>query len=112
MDTSNLDMQRILEPGVLIALAVGAILLVSLSTLLTGQKDPQEPPFLAPGIPVVGHLIRMFAEGADYYTRLYHKSHQGLYTLPIFRGRLYIVSSPEWITACMSFSLTRATGIC
>ena len=100
METLNNDTRSMFGPIAIVAMAVGAMTLVGLSTYLTAKKDPQEPPFLPSSIPVIGHLISMFGEGADYYTRLYQQSHQTLYTLRILRGRLYIVSSPNWATAC------------
>ena len=97
-------MEILTGPAGLIAMAVGALALVGLSTFLTAKKDPQEPPFLPSSVPVIGHLMHMLSEGADYYTSLYQQYHQGLYTLPIFRGRLYIVSSPGFATACTQVS--------
>ncbi|KAK5133928.1 hypothetical protein LTR08_007157 [Meristemomyces frigidus] len=99
METVNLDPRSMLGPGAIVAIAIAALGLVGLTTFLTAAKDPQEPPFLPSTIPVIGHLIHMFREGADYYTKLYQEHHQGLFTIPVFRGRLYIVGSPEWAIA-------------
>jgi len=99
METVNLNPRSMLVSGAMVAIAIGALGLVGLTTFLTAAKDPQEPPFLPSTIPVIGHLIHMFQEGADYYSKLYQEHHQGLYTIPVFRGRLYIVGSPEWAIA-------------
>ncbi|KAI7014160.1 hypothetical protein KC355_g4794 [Hortaea werneckii] len=41
----------------------------------------------------------MLREGADYYSRLYHRHQWGLYTLRTIFGRMYIISSPSWTQA-------------
>ncbi|KAI7251233.1 hypothetical protein KC352_g12646 [Hortaea werneckii] len=41
----------------------------------------------------------MLREGADYYSRLYHRHQLGLYTLRTIFGRMYIISSSSWTQA-------------
>lgn len=83
----------------IIVLTIGAMILAGLSTLLVAKKDPQEPPFLSHSILLIGHLIPMFREGANYYTRLWNQHRQGIYTIPVLRGRMYMISSPDWALA-------------
>ncbi|KAK5119922.1 hypothetical protein LTR85_007248 [Meristemomyces frigidus] len=81
-----------------VCLILSALALAGFAILLSPRKDPQEPPFLPSSLPLVGHLIHMFGQGAGYYTDLYQQYHQGIYTLPIFRFRMYIISSPDWVS--------------
>lgn len=99
MDTLKASVDTSTASKAMIVMLIGALALAGASRFLTAQKDPQEPPFLQSGIPLVGHLIHLFRKGAKYYTELYSQYHQGLYTLPIFKARMYMVSSPEWATA-------------
>ncbi|RMY85845.1 hypothetical protein D0864_07207 [Hortaea werneckii] len=67
-----------------------------MSTHLT---DNPEPPKIKAELPVVSHIYCMLREGADYYSRLYHRHQLGLYTLRTIFGRMYIISSSSWTQA-------------
>lgn len=82
-----------------IVLGIITVLAFVLARLVSVQKDPREPPFLPAKIPLVGHLLGIIRHGADYYQTLQARYHQDIYTLSIFKGRLYMVSSPEWSSA-------------
>ena len=84
--------------SIIIAVITGGAIVV-LQHLLKIQKDPREPPCLYSRIPLVGHLIGLMRNGADYFHKLERRYHQPIYTLPILKGRMYIVSSPEWAQA-------------
>ncbi|KAK4542246.1 hypothetical protein LTR36_006899 [Oleoguttula mirabilis] len=77
MDASKSYSSKVAISGTVIHLTLGAIILADLSMLVTTKRDPQEPLFLLSSIPVQQH-------------------HQGLYTLPILRYRMYMVSSLDW----------------
>jgi hypothetical protein len=47
---------------------VAVLFLLQQYTLWT--KDPKEPPFIAPRVPLIGHLISQFTEGPDFFRRL------------------------------------------
>ena len=82
-----------------ISVSVLALVVVLIQRYLAVQKDDREPPFVPSKIPIVGHLLHIIREGADYYGRLDRRYNLGLYTLPMLSGRMYIVASPEWATA-------------
>lgn len=75
------------------------VVLTLLQRYLTVGKDAREPPFIPTKIPLLGHLVHLIREGADYYSRLEQQHGHGIYTLPILVGRMYIVASPEWTSA-------------
>lgn len=83
----------------MIALSIIAVLLVLIQRFSTVQKDAREPPFIPSKIPILGHLVHLVREGADYYGRVDRRYKLSLYTLPVLKGRMYIVASPEWATA-------------
>ena len=86
-------------PWTIAANIVGALVVVYFTRRFTAKKDPQEPPFILSAVPLVGHLIDLFRHGAAYFAILDKQHGYGLYTLPIFRGRFYIVNSPDWALA-------------
>lgn len=90
-----------MDPPKVIVLVVASILLIIavLQYLITVQRDAKEPPYLYPKVPMVGHLIGMMTQGADYFQKLESRYHQSIYTLPILKGRMYLVTSPEWAQA-------------
>ena len=96
MDSTNVASKPPRVSDLMIALAIVAVLIALIQRFLTVQKDTREPPFLYPRIPLFGHLLSLIQDGADYFHKLEKRYHQSLYTLPILRGRMYIVSSPEW----------------
>lgn len=69
-----------------------------LATAKSRDNDPPEPPSLPSSILSFGHIIHLFREGAGYYTDLYRHYRQGIYTLDIFGFRLYMISSPDWVS--------------
>lgn len=58
------------QPAVLTALAVtlGAFLIVVRG--LGTKQDPREPPFVAAGIPYIGHVIGLMRSKFNYYVQL------------------------------------------
>ncbi|KAI0513191.1 cytochrome P450 [Xylaria bambusicola] len=81
----------------LTSLALG-ILILCFHTL-TASHEPNEPPLIRPGIPIVGHLIGMIRHGSGYYSKINKKYNLPIYTLPMPRGKVYIVNSPRLIAA-------------
>ncbi|KAK5683125.1 hypothetical protein LTS10_004656 [Elasticomyces elasticus] len=84
-------------PWTLVATSVAILGAVLVSKYLTAVKDPREPPYIPSSIPLVGHLIHLLREGAEYLTVIDRKYHHGIYTIPIFSQRLYVVNSPSWV---------------
>ena len=81
------------------AVATTTFIIAVIQHFFTDQKDAREPPFLYARVPLIGHLLGFIREGADYLHKLESRYRQPIYTLPIFKGRIYLVSSPEWAQA-------------
>ncbi|KAK5726336.1 hypothetical protein LTR17_012865 [Elasticomyces elasticus] len=81
----------------LVATSIAVLGAVLVSKYLTAVKDPQEPPYIPSSIPLVGHLIHLLREGAGYLSVIDRKYHHGIYTIPIFSQRIYVVNSPSWV---------------
>ena len=82
-----------------IPFTIFAILLALIQRFFMVEKDQREPPYVKSKIPIIGHLVHYMREGADYFGRLERRHHLGLYTLPMFKSRMYIVTTPEWANA-------------
>ncbi|KAI7340817.1 hypothetical protein KC315_g489 [Hortaea werneckii] len=83
----------------LVCLSVAALWLLRSATTPTHLTDSPEPPEIKAELPLFSHIYYMLREGADYYSRLYHRHQLGLYTLRTIFGRMYIISSPSWTQA-------------
>ena len=83
----------------IVALATMALIIAVVQHFFTTQKDAREPPFLYPKVPLIGHLFGFIREGADYLHKLESRYRQSIYTLPIFKGRMYMICSPGWAQA-------------
>lgn len=82
-----------------VAVATVTFIVVIIQQFFTAKKDAREPPFLYPKVPLIGHLLGFIRERGDYLHKLEARYRQPIYTLPIFKGRMYMVSSPEWAQA-------------
>ncbi len=82
-----------------ITLGVAALALAYLQPLFSVPKDRREPPLLHSSIPVIGHLLHLIKHGSDYLLELERHYHQSIYMLIIGKGRMYVVTSPEWAQA-------------
>ncbi|KAI0129669.1 cytochrome P450 [Xylariales sp. AK1849] len=85
--------------GFTISIILGGSLLVLFWRLFTLRLDGQEPPPLKPDIPVVGHIIGMICGSHGYWLKLYEKQPMPACTLPMLNGKMYIINSPELISA-------------
>ena len=83
----------------LACLLTTALWLLCSATISTHLTDNPEPPEIKAELPLFSHIYCMLREGADYYSRLYHRHRLGLYTLRTIFGRMYIISSPSWTQA-------------
>lgn len=66
-----------MDPGISSPLGIAVIVIGAIAALLflaqqytLSQRDPREPPFIAPRIPLIGHLISQFTEGPKFFRRL------------------------------------------
>ncbi len=55
--------------GAVTCLVIASSLLL-LSTLLGPRRDSNEPPYISPSIPYIGHLIGLLTKKYDYYVNL------------------------------------------
>ena len=99
MDLGTDSQSTLRVSNIVVALGIIGVLLLVFEHYFTVQKDAYEPPYLHPKIPVIGHLIGLIRQGADYYSHLEGRYHRSIYTLPILKGRMYMVTSPEWAQA-------------
>ncbi|KAH7118626.1 cytochrome P450 [Dactylonectria estremocensis] len=89
-----------------------SVLMAGLAMVLTGLLyvlkgfaspvlDSLEPPLLKPRVPIVGHLISMIHEKSGFYPRLFKEAKMPICTLPILKGKLYVINSPSLIQSAM-----------
>ncbi|KAM0273895.1 hypothetical protein ACHAQH_008157 [Verticillium albo-atrum] len=77
------------------------VLLVFLKHLVFPTFDAREPPVLRPRMPVIGHIVSMLREKANWHARLFAESSMPICTLPMMNGKMYVINSPSLITAAM-----------
>ncbi|KAI0437448.1 cytochrome P450 [Xylaria telfairii] len=64
------------------------------------KLDAKEPPIIASGIPFVGHILGMALHGGKYIKSLGTRNkHLPIFTLPVPRSRIYIVTEPSLAAA-------------
>lgn len=63
--------------GTVVALVAGCYLLEG---LILSKSDAQEPPYIRPSIPLIGHLLDYLKKGTFYFTDVEYAVHQKLYT--------------------------------
>ncbi|KAH8702815.1 cytochrome P450 [Phaeosphaeriaceae sp. PMI808] len=71
-----------------------------LHRFLVLPHNPNEPPLIPSAIPIIGHVIGLLRYGNNYYSDIAKKCGKPIFTLGLPRARMYIVSSPELVTAC------------
>ncbi|RSM16167.1 hypothetical protein CDV31_004630 [Fusarium ambrosium] len=89
------------SPVLLTAAIMIPLLFVGCKKLLYPTFDPLEPPILRPRIPFIGHIIDMIRERSSWYIRIYNENPLPICTLPMLQGKMYIINSPDLITAAM-----------
>ncbi|KAI1650849.1 cytochrome P450 [Daldinia loculata] len=80
---------------------VAAITVYLIAHQLSSRKlDPREPPIIAPAIPLIGHLLGMALLGGRYIKNLGIRNQQlPIFTLPVPRSRIYVVTDPSLAAA-------------
>ncbi|KAI0554012.1 cytochrome P450 [Xylaria curta] len=64
------------------------------------KLDAKEPPVIASGFPFIGHLLGMALQGGKYIKSLgIRNKHLPIFTLPVPRSRIYIVTEPSLAAA-------------
>ncbi|EMC93770.1 hypothetical protein BAUCODRAFT_210021 [Baudoinia panamericana UAMH 10762] len=84
---------------ILLAIPVLVVAALLASRLLAPQRDPREPPFIPHPVPYIGHLLTFLREGGDYFPRLYQRYHHGIFAIPVFSSRIYVLATPAWAQA-------------
>ena len=90
----------------LIAAASVTFLFIILDKFLCVKLDSREPPLIKSSIPYLGHAIHLIVKGTRHYASLRRKHGLPIYTLTILGGRIYVVTSPEFIAAVQRSSDT------
>ncbi|KAH8883488.1 cytochrome P450 [Thozetella sp. PMI_491] len=85
---------------VLYVIGAAVLALCLLGRYLTLPHDAREPPLVAPSIPFVGHIYGMLNHGSGYYSMIAKECKQPIFTLGLPRAKMYIVASPNLVSAC------------
>ncbi|KAK4242789.1 cholesterol 7-alpha-monooxygenase [Achaetomium macrosporum] len=71
------------------------------------KAHPDEPPIIPSAVPFVGHLLRMALQGGRYVKNLgLRNPDKPIFTLPVPRSRMYIVTDPSLAAAVQRASKT------
>ncbi|TVY41103.1 25-hydroxycholesterol 7-alpha-hydroxylase [Lachnellula occidentalis] len=91
--------QYVLSPTIisLVLITCTIALAVYLGQNLGARPHVNEPPFISSKLPYIGHTIGIWKHKMSYYTILSAKYRHDVFTLPMFGGRLYIVTAPSLV---------------
>ncbi|KXX75821.1 Cholesterol 7-alpha-monooxygenase [Madurella mycetomatis] len=71
------------------------------------KKHPNEPPIIPSAVPFVGHLLGMALQGGRYAKNLgLRNPDKPIFTLPVPRSRIYVVTDPSLAAAVQRASRT------
>ncbi|SLM34165.1 Cytochrome P450, E-class, group IV [Lasallia pustulata] len=70
-----------------------------LDYLYAPRHSSGEPPVLPSSVPYVGHIIGLLRHGTRYYQTTSAKCKHPIYTLNMLNGKVYIVTSPDLVSA-------------
>ncbi|KAK7740367.1 hypothetical protein SLS63_001570 [Diaporthe eres] len=80
-----------------VALVAGCYLLEG---VIFSRRDAQEPPYIRPRIPLIGHVLDVLKKGTPYFSDVEAKfPHLAIFSLPIFSFKLYIVADRQVFAA-------------
>ncbi|EAQ85351.1 hypothetical protein CHGG_09365 [Chaetomium globosum CBS 148.51] len=82
----------------LVTTAIAMALVYVLLQALEARVDPREPPLVKPRLPLIGHIIGMMREQAQYHITLQRSTGKPIATLPMLTGKMYAVWDP-YLTA-------------
>ncbi|KAK8093354.1 cytochrome P450 oxidoreductase [Apiospora hydei] len=92
------------------ALAITWASLVALDRFLSIPHQLNEPPRILPKVPFIGHIIGMIQHGSNYYEILTKRSGLPIYTIYLPGSKIYVVTSPNLVTAIDRRSKTISFG--
>ncbi|KAF4939544.1 25-hydroxycholesterol 7-alpha-hydroxylase [Colletotrichum fructicola] len=90
--------------GVVLTIFAGAY---ALDLFVFFSRDSREPQYVRSRVPLIGHLIGISKRGAGwYYTDVASSQPSGIFTLPIFTFKLYVISERKLISAIQRHAKT------
>lgn len=104
----NIENGEISSKVVLLWTTLSALMVyLTLYHLQSIKAHPSEPPILAPRIPFIGHLLGMALHGGRYTKHLGLSNPQlPIFTLPVPKSRIHIVTDPALAAAVQRASKT------
>ncbi|KAB8229511.1 cytochrome P450 [Aspergillus alliaceus] len=70
------------------------------------EDDPREPPRLPSKVPLIGHVLGLLTSGTSYHSKLRNVTDAEIYTLGIFKLKLYTSISTRLLPAIQRHSKT------
>jgi hypothetical protein len=112
-----MDLTIVALGGTIVALVIGCFLL---DAIFVSSSEAGEPVHVRPRLPLIGHAIGILQDGPNYFSRIGATVPSGIFTLPIFRFKVYVITDRALITpvqrAARSISFTpfirKATKAC
>ncbi|KAI6084186.1 hypothetical protein F4821DRAFT_178457 [Hypoxylon rubiginosum] len=87
----------------------------ALNRFLVVRCSSSEPTLIPSNTPYVGHLLGMVRHGSGYYGRIIKKCNLPIYTLAVFRSKIYsvdvVMSIPSSEAESVSFFMYQSLGI-
>lgn len=83
----------------LITAAMAVAFTFAILQALGPRVDPREPPLVKPRVPLIGHIIGMMRQQAQYHITLQRTTGKPIATLPMLTGKMYAVWDPYLIAA-------------
>ncbi|KAH6843294.1 hypothetical protein B0I37DRAFT_408164 [Chaetomium sp. MPI-CAGE-AT-0009] len=88
-----------LKAAPLITTAIVVALTFLVLQTIGPRVDPREPPLVKPRVPLIGHIIGMMRQQAQYHITLQRSTRKPIATLPMLTGKMYAVWDPYLIAA-------------
>ncbi|KZL79767.1 cytochrome p450, partial [Colletotrichum incanum] len=96
LDRSKMELPA-LAGTIFAVVVVGCYLLESLFFL---SKDPQEPEYFRPQVPLIGHLLGINKYGAGrYFTKIGAQTKGKIFSAPIFNFKFYVIAERKFIAS-------------
>ncbi|KAL8808469.1 MAG: hypothetical protein Q9182_000019 [Xanthomendoza sp. 2 TL-2023] len=85
--------------ALLLALGIVPALTFAIFHAYIPRHHPDEPPVIPSTIPLIGHIIGLIRYGGRYYQMTSSRCNLPIYTLRVLHSKIYVVTSPELISA-------------
>ncbi|KAJ0165201.1 hypothetical protein CTA2_12042 [Colletotrichum tanaceti] len=84
--------------GTIFAVVVAGCYL--LEALFFLSKDPREPVYFRPKVPLIGHLLGLNKYGAgQYFTKIGSQTKSSIFSVPIFNFNFYVIAERKFIAS-------------